>query len=313
MIFSRRFFAYLSAVLFSTIIGFSFMFVKLALRYTSPLDVLADRFTLAFLFSMIILLAAGIRLSIHLRDVLRFLPISLLNPCFYFLTQALGLTSLPATEAGIIQALLPIFTLLLAAFLLKEKTNGIQKFSIVLSVSGVLFIFLMMGGHLGEARWLGILLFILSTLSYAGYNVLARAMTQKYRMIDMTYIMIFIGFISFNFMALINHLIQGTLSQYVQPFFHPLFFISVLYLGVFASFITFFLSNFALSEIQASKFGAFTNLTTIISIFSGAVFLNENLYYYHYVGAVLVILGVIGVNIFSVIRESETANPKNQL
>lgn len=205
------------------------MFVKLALRYGNPLDVLADRLTVAFLFSIMILPPTGIRLSIHLRDVLRFLPISLLNPCFYFLTQALGLTSLPAAEAGIIQAMLPIFTLLLASCFLKEKTNRIQKFSIILSVFGVRFIFLMTGRHVGEARWLGILLFILSTLSYAGYNVLARAMAQKYRMIDMTCIMIFIGFVSFNLMALINHLIQGTFSRSMEPFFHPLFFLSVLY------------------------------------------------------------------------------------
>ena len=41
--------AYISALLYSFIIGFSFLFVKLTLTITSPLDTLAHRFTVAFI------------------------------------------------------------------------------------------------------------------------------------------------------------------------------------------------------------------------------------------------------------------------
>jgi drug/metabolite transporter (DMT)-like permease len=140
---------------------------------------------------------------------------------------------------------------------------------------------------------------LVSTLSYAGYNVMARKMTKCYSLFSMSYIMLLIGFVSFNGVAMGNHLIQGTLFQYFQAYAHPVFLLSVLFLGIFASFLTFFLSNFALSEIDASKFSIFTNLTTILSIFSGAFFLHEPLYYYHYIGALLVIVGVIGVNVFT--------------
>lgn len=303
MIFSRKLLAYLSGILFAVIIGFSFMFVKFALRFADPLDVLAARFTIAFLFSLMILLVARTKLSIQWRDVMRLLPLALLNPFLYFITQALGLVSLPASEAGIIQATIPIFTMILAASILSEKTSWLQKGSAGLSVFGVIFIFLMSGVQIGYVKWDGIALLLVSTLSYAGYNVLARTTAQKYNMFNMSFFMIVVGFVSFHMAAVGNHLIQGTLFQYFQPFAHPLFLFSVLFLGVFASTITFFLSNFALSEIEASKFGVFTNLTTIISIFSGAFFLNEGLYAYHYVGAFLVIIGVIGVNTFSVGRD----------
>ncbi|RYL99046.1 DMT family transporter [Sporolactobacillus sp. THM7-7] len=305
MIFSRKFFAYLSAVLFATIIGFSFMFVKMAIQYANPLDVLAARFSIALLFSLIILLFFRPKLSICWQDIVHLLPIALLNPFMYFLTQALGLVYLPASEAGIIQATLPVFTLLFASWILNEKTSWIQKLSMGLSVFGVMYIFIMSGTHFGLDQWIGIILLGVSTLSHAGYNILARTMTQKYSMIDMTYLMIFTGFVSFNVLSMGQHLMRGTLSQFFLPFTHPLFVLSVSYLGVLASYITFFLSNFALSEIEASKFGVFTNLTTIISIFSGVVILHESIFYYHYIGAFLVIAGVIGVNVFDTRKENK--------
>ncbi|WP_100489366.1 DMT family transporter [Sporolactobacillus pectinivorans] len=135
---------------------------------------------------------------------------------------------------------------------------------------------------------------------HSGYNVLARTMTRDYKMIDITYLMVITRFLSFNIMALANHLIDGTISKSFQPFLHLSFFVSILVLGIFASFIAFFLANFALSEIEAPKFGVFTNLTTLIAMFSGAVFLHETLFYYHYIGALFVILDVVSVNVFSV-------------
>ncbi|MCO7174900.1 DMT family transporter [Sporolactobacillus kofuensis] len=296
--FSRTFLAYLSAILFSVIIGLSFMFVKLSITYADPLDVLADRFSIAFVFAMVVLVVRRIKLTLHWRDIGVLLPLALLNPCLYFLTQALGLVFLPASEAGIIQAMLPVFTLILAALFLRERTNGMQKAATAVSVLGVVLIFVMNGVHFQRAKWIGMSVLFISTFTYAGYNVRARTMAQKFRMVDMTYLMIFGGFLSFNGLAIGNHLIHGNLSDLFVPFTDPIALISILYLGIMASFTTFFLSNFALSELEASKFGVFTNLTTIISIFSGVLFLHEHLFYYHYIGALMVVLGVVGVNKF---------------
>lgn len=306
VILSKRYFPYISAILFVSIIGFSLMFVKMAIRFANPLDILADRFTVAFIFSLIILFFTKIKLSIRWKDIFNLLPLVLLNPFVYFLTQALGLVYLPASEAGIIQAMIPIFTLLFAALFLKERTNWLQKLSVCLSVFGIIFIFIMTGAQFGYINWLGIILLLVSTLSHSGYNVLARTTTRHYKMTDITYLMVIIGFLLFNLMALASHLIHGTISKFFQPFLYPSFFVSILVLGIFASFTAFFLANFALSKIEASKFGVFTNLTTIIAVFSGAVFLHETLFYYHYIGAVLVILGVIGVNVFAVSTYKKT-------
>ena len=46
--------AYLAALSFSAIIGFSFLFTKIALSYTSPLTNLAHRYTIAALVIVVL-------------------------------------------------------------------------------------------------------------------------------------------------------------------------------------------------------------------------------------------------------------------
>lgn len=51
-----------------------------------------------------------------------------------------------------------------------------------------------------------------------------------------------------------------------------------------------------LSKIEASKMSVFSNLGTVISIIAGVIFLKEEIYYYHILGSILIIIGVIGAN-----------------
>ena len=116
--------AYLAALSFSAIIGFSFLFTKIALGYASPLTNLAHRYTIAALVLIVLHQTKLIKVSLSRRDILSILPMSL----FY---------------------LVPIFTLLLASVFLKEKTSLLQKFFLFLSVAGVVFIFLSKGANFG--------------------------------------------------------------------------------------------------------------------------------------------------------------------
>ncbi|MTT31874.1 EamA family transporter [Terrilactibacillus sp. BCM23-1] len=296
---SKILLAYLSIILFALIIGFSFMFTKIAIHYANPMDILAHRFTVAFLVMLIPLLFGWMKLSLRPKEMLKLLPLALVNPFLYFLFQVLGLITMSSSEAGIIQALLPILTLFFASIFLKEKMNIWQKGAIFLSVFGVIFIFIMSGANLGHLHISGILLLFLSTATYATYNVCARKYTKNYHMDDMTISMITIGFVSFNALSLGWHLVDHSVSDYVKPLFHLNYVLPVLSLGILASFVTFILTNFSLSILEASKVGIFMNLNTIVALFAGHFILKENLFYYHYIGTVLVLIGVIGVNLLS--------------
>lgn len=109
--------AYLAALSFSAIIGFSFLFTKIALGYASPLTNLAHRYTIAALVLVVLHQTKLIKVSLSRKDILSILsilPLSLFYPLLFFIFQSFALQYISSSEAGILQALVPIFTLLLA-------------------------------------------------------------------------------------------------------------------------------------------------------------------------------------------------------
>ncbi|KMN44351.1 DMT family transporter [Bacillus sp. LK2] len=288
--------AYISALLYSFIIGFSFMFVKLALTITNPLDTLAHRFTVAFIAASIPVIFGFVKLNISFKNILALLPLAIFYPALFFAFQAFGLVYTSSSEAGIIQAAIPIFTMILASYFLKEYTNIWQKTSVLISVIGVIYIFIMNGIVAHKTSFIGVILILLSALSSACYNVLARKMTKKFKLMDLTYTMTALGFISFNSIVIVDHLNKGTIIIYFKPFTNGTFLISILYLGLLSSLLTALLLNYSLSYIEAAKISVFSNLSTLITIIAGVVFLHEQIAYYHIIGTIMIIIGVIGTN-----------------
>lgn len=101
--------------------------------------------------------------------------------------------------------------------------------------------------------FLGTGLILLSALTASLNNVLARKLTQRYSIFTITYCMTLFGFIAFNGLALTNRVIDGTVHQFMEPFGHWDFVLAILYLGILSSLVTSYLSNYALSKIDASK------------------------------------------------------------
>ncbi|MBW7477627.1 DMT family transporter [Paenibacillus oenotherae] len=288
--------AYAAAILTAIIIGFSFIFVKLALTESNPADLLAHRFTISFIAILVCAAIGRLRFAMKLKDVLLLLPLAALSPTLFFALQAFGLLHISSSEAGIVQAAIPVFTMMLAGAFLKERTSMRQKLSILLSMAGMGYILAMKGIRFEASDTIGFLLILLSTLSVAAYNVLARKLIGPYKITDITFVMIAIGFLSFNIMAVLEHTSEGTLENYFQSFSSPMFVLSIVYLGVLSSLVTTFLSNYALSRLEASRVSVFNNLSTLLTMFAGTLLLKEQLLYYHYIGAILIILGIVGTN-----------------
>lgn len=292
--------AYLAAVSFSTIIGFSFLFTKVALGFASPLTNLAHRYTVAALVLFILQQTKVIQVKLTKEDVLSILPMSLFYPLLFFMFQSFALQYISSSEAGILQALVPIITLILASVFLKEKTTFIQKFFLCLSVAGVIYIFLSKGANLGvETGILGFMLMLGSVFSNAINNILSKYKGGQYRAIDLTVVVILVGFLVFNSLSLVTHFLSGNLMSYFEPLGHLSYLISILYLGILASIVTASLSIYAIVRLGASIVSVFGNLGTVLTIVAGSVFLHEPIYAYHIIGASLIIGGILGMNMFN--------------
>ncbi|QWI72923.1 DMT family transporter (plasmid) [Bacillus mycoides] len=290
--------AYISATIYAVIIGLSFMFVKVTLKVATPLDILAHRFTIAWIVATVVWIFKRESIKITKKDILKIALLAILYPTLFFAFQVFGLVGTSSSQAGIIQAAVPVFTLIFASIFLKETSTSGQKIAIGLSVLGVMYIMYMNGVGDKNTSLLGNGLILLSALVTSLYNILARKLTQRYSLFTITYIMTLFGFIAFNGLALINHLMNGTVHQFMQPFGNMDFVFAILYLGILSSLVTSLLSNYALSKIEASKMSVFSNFATLITIVAGVIFLKEEFHLYHLIGAIVIIIGVVSTNYF---------------
>lgn len=295
---SRSTQGYAAATFQSVIIGFSFLFVVVALRSADPLDVLSWRFTFAFGAASLPLFFSRWRPKVNGRDLLRILPLALFYPVLFFALQTWGLVYVASSEAGIIQSTIPVFTLILATVFLGEKTSGLQRVFVGVSVCGVIFISVMKGVGTQGHDFRGIVLIFASTLSIAVYNVLAGTLARTYPVYTLTWLVTAAAFVIFLGAALATHAVQGTLADYVAPLSDPVFLGSVLYLGVLSSLVTSGLAIFAFARIEAFKVGVFSNMSVVVTILAGYLLLGDPLSWFHLVGAAAILVGIFGTGYF---------------
>ncbi|MBG9986207.1 DMT family transporter [Facklamia sp. DSM 111018] len=297
--------AYIAALIQVIIIGFSFLFVKIALKYVTPLALLTYRFFFATLASLFWLLLRRIKIHLNFSDFTKIAPLALFYPILFFSLQSFGLVYSSSTEAGILTATAPIFTAILAMYILKERTNLYQNVLILLSIAGVVYITVVNATGMEVFSLFGTTLLLLSTLASSFYNVLSRKLSRNYPYDTLTFVMTLIGFITFLTIQILDHTIYNTGISILEPLTNYSFLFSTLYLGVLSSFSSSLLMNFALSQIETAKFSVLMNITPIITLLAGSIFLNEIININHIVGIVTILIGVIGTNYFGKFKEEK--------
>ncbi|MBD3920359.1 DMT family transporter [Paenibacillus sp. PR3] len=296
MISSNSKLAYVFAVVNAVILGISFLFAKIALDYANPLDTLTFRFAASFLAMSIPVAFGWVKLAYRGKPVYKVLLLAITYPLGFFTLQAFGLKHATSAEGGILYAFTPVVTMILASMYLKERTTVLQKLSILLSVFGVVFIFVMKGSSIDLSNLTGITLLLLTCVAFAGYTVLARPLLKQFSPAEIAYLILGIGFVVFLVITFTQHAIDGTLHSFFAPLASGTFISSILYLGVISSLGTALMSIYILSKMEASRMSVFANLSTIVSMAAGAMFLGEEVTVYHLIGSALIIAGVIGTN-----------------
>lgn len=293
----RKYLPYFAGLGYATIFGFSFMFTRGALEYIAPFHLLGLRFAAAVLTLILLRLLGIVTIKVTWPQFKALLPLAFFQPILYFPFETLGVQLTSSSQGGMMIAAIPIFVTILAAVVLKELPRPLQYPFILASVGGVIFIMAMQNqGQLG-ANKLGTLLLLGAVLAAACYNIASRKAGQRFSPLQTTWVMMVIGAVFFNGIALIQHTAAGALSQYFRPL--PAIWPAVLFLGILSSVTAFFLINFTLSKLPAAQGAVFSNLTTLIAIFAGVTFLKETIAWYQAVGALIILAGVWGTNRFA--------------
>ena len=255
------------------------------------------RFVLAFATLNVLLLAlrgkgtGWMRFSLKGKNILPLIALGLAQPVLYFVFESYGISLTNSTFSGVIIALSPIVGLALGALFLREYPTKAQVGFSFLSIAGVMLMTLQQTSE-GVVRPLGAVLLVLAVLSGTSYNLLSRK-ASHFSALEQTYVMMLIASVSFTCMAAWE--CRADLPLLLAPARSLPFMLSVLYLSVVSSNIAFLALNYANSVLPVARVTSFCNITTVISLFAGVIFLNEPFGWVALLASVIIIVGVWGV------------------
>ena len=283
--------AIISALIAQIIFGFSFMATKIALGIASPLTVIANRYMVATIALTLVMLTGKFGISLKGKKISRVLVMSLFQPVLYFIFESYGIDMTTSAFSSVMIALIPVASIFCGMIMLSEKVSLLQGLFTVLSVLGVTVVALQ-GKAEGTITFLGVLLLFGAVISSTLYNTMSRKISGEFTVFERTYIQTIVGLISFLILALIEN--KDAPIKVVNSFMNAEYVLAILYLGVVSSVVAFLLLNFANTYLPVAKTTAFSNLTTVVSVLAGAIFLNEKLGIISALGIVMIITGVWG-------------------
>jgi drug/metabolite transporter (DMT)-like permease len=156
----------------------TFTLFKIAWRDMDPVAFTAVRFGAMVVFSVSVVVLSGGRLLPRRRDIPLVIASGLSGYFLYQMMFILGLDRTSAVASSVLVATHPIFSVLFAWLLWKERPARIELAGVVLAFVGVA-VFLQVWRSLGEAR-LGDLLSLGAAAAFGFYGVITRPLTARY-------------------------------------------------------------------------------------------------------------------------------------
>ena len=112
-----------------------------------------------------------------------------------------------------------------------------------------------------------------------------------------------IGLVVFSVIALAENF-KNPVSV-VSGFLSPEYFGAIFYLGIVSSVIAFLFLNYANTYLPVAKTTVFSNITTVVSVIAGAIFLNEKISVQAIISTAMIVAGVWGVQVLKVKKNDD--------
>ena len=289
------------ALLFNTLIwGGTFALIKNAFNDISPLLFLGLRFNVAALIFLPFVYA-----SLKKTNKQTLIAGSVLGFFYFtgFASQTLGLNLTTATKSGFITGTFVVFIPILQLIIEKRKPKWFNILSVFLVLIGL--IMLSSKGEnaidfmkqLGSDFNLGDLLTLLCALLFAFQVVYVDVFTKKYEYLPMVFVQLLItgigGFIlSFVFSISTLETVKFTFNTTVVT--------AVLYTAIFASIIATVIQLKFQKFVSPTKAGIIFSIEPIFAAIFAYFLLSEKISNFGLIGCVLIFIGLIVSEIFSV-------------
>jgi len=192
------------------------------------------------------------------------------------------------TNMGIIYTSSPIFIILISAIFFNEKVNFIKIIGLVSCLIGVFAIIIKgdLNLLLNLSFTIGDLWMLAASIGWALYSIYLFYWKSELPIFQRFTLVAFFGAVSlFPFYIIEEIAVQRTL-------FNSQFFLWVVFAAISPGIIAFTLYTQAQKSLGASLTGFTLYIFTIYAAIYGFIFFNEKLEFFHYIGTILVFLGV---------------------
>ena len=183
----------------------------------------------------------------------------------------------------------PVMIIFISSLLKIEKTNFFQIIGVGLSLTGVLFI--ITKADIGLLKNLdfnrGDLIMIIAMFSWATYSALLKK--KKYELSQISLLQVVISFgVIFLIPLYFIDMNMGNSIKLEKPFF-----LTLTYVVLFPGLASFFFWIKGVALIGANRSGVFLHLMPIFGAVMAMIIFDEKFMFYHLLGAVFILMGII--------------------
>lgn len=264
--------------------GGGFIVIKLLIgSFTLPQILLARVFLAAVIYALI---WHRIPKPQYRKGDGKFLVLlALCEPFLLFSFETLGLAYTTASQAGMIVACAPLAAAIGAFFIYKEKVSTKCALGIAAAVAGIIIVSAFGAGDATATRpLLGNVFILCGVLSSTAYALTVKHLAERYSFLYLSAVQVFGATLLF---------LPGALAGPMPEALSWAAIGSMIYLGVGITFFVYFVINYALTRIKAAHVILFANLIPVSTLVLAYVILGERLSSFQYLGAALVVFGVL--------------------
>jgi len=273
--------------LLGAIWGSSFLFIKIAVGYEGPLELVSFRLMFAALTLAVIVRLSREPLPRDRRTIADLLLLAVVNVVVPFVLISWAETSISSGVASILNATMPLFTIVVASVSIGESMTASRIAGIAAGFAGVVIV---VSRSIGSGSIAGELAVAAAACSYAVATVYARHHVRHLR--PMTIALGQVG-LALPIVACATIAAEHPWTVPLRP--EPI--LSTMWLGMLGSAVAYLISFRLLARWDATRASLVTYLLPVVGVALGAVFLQEQIDARVLVGAALIVGGVALVNL----------------
>jgi len=276
-------------ILLGAIWSSSFMWIKIAMREVGPITLVAFRALFGLLFGVVVIFVQRVSWPRTFKAWIPLLVVGLTNIAIPFFLISWGELSIDSAVASILDATVPLFTILIAHFLLQDDKITLPKMiGLIVGFAGIV---ILMSKDVGASAGslLGQLAVVVASIFYAISAIYIRKTTEDTPgivrsagpLVSASATM-WLGTMIFESPVQIPHL--------------GLTWIALLFMGILGSGLAFMMAFYLIHEIGPTRTTMVTYLFPLGGVILGVAFLHEQLTWQVIAGAALIVSSLVIAN-----------------